>query len=239
MHPLDGPRLKIDRAAYHLQTLDDFIRSWQNTKPLVVSGRHEVDNAAYVYRLELPAIQGGGGIIVGDILHNLHSALDHIVWQLALLSTPNPSKEAAFPIFLKSGEETNRKMERLLVNVSDDARKVVKALQPYTTPNPSTHPLWLLQELSNRDKHRLLTLTGAQWRFDMRAGMAWHWPNDYTVDITIPSLNGQPPPSLPEIHCDCLIIADKDGTRLRIDALAAIHKFVRDSIFPRFMGFFP
>jgi hypothetical protein len=239
MHPLDGPKLKLDRAAYHLQTLNDFICTWQNAKPLTVSGHHEADKAVYVYRLEIPPIQGGGAIIIGDILHNLRSALDHIAWQLALLSTPSPHDKTEFPIFWQNDNRTNGIIKRLLQNVPDDARKVIEALQPYATPNPRTHPLWLLQELSNRDKHRLLTLTGAQWRFDMLAGMAWDWLNDYTVDITIPSLNEQFPPPIPEIHCDCLIITDKEETHWRIDVLAAIHEFVRDNVIPRFVGFFP
>ena len=41
------------------------------------------------------------GVLIGEILHNLRSALDHLIWQLVILETgaPPTTTKTAFPIF--------------------------------------------------------------------------------------------------------------------------------------------
>jgi hypothetical protein len=239
MHPLDGPRLKIERAAEHLQTLNNMIRSWQNTKPFLCTGHTHPNQSSYVYTVETQGIYLDTGVVIGDILHNLHSALDNIVWQLALLTTPRPFDKTAFPIYLKNTPRAMKGINRVLQNVPNDAREVIEWLQPYVVPKPTAHALWALHELSDCDKHRTLTLIGERLRYDMRAGMTLHRINYYTDEVTVPMLDKNLPPLPPKISCDCLVIADKGGVKWRIDVVEAIHKFIRNTVFPEFVRFFP
>ncbi len=239
MNPLDGVRLKIERAEYHLQELNRFICKWEETKPFVCTGREYPNQPAYIYTIEINAVPGGVGVVVGDVLHNIHSALDNIVWQLAILSTSNPYERTAFPIFSRVGKSTENEINRLLRDIPANARLVIESLQPYKATNPQSHPLYLLQELSNCDKHRKLTITGQRLRFEMRRGMITHDLNDYTVEIIVPMVYKNSPPPPPEIFCDCLVINDKNRIQMRIDVVEAIYKFVNNKVYPRFLEFFP
>jgi hypothetical protein len=73
----------------------------------------------------------------------------------------------------------------------------------------------------------------------MRAGMTLHRINYYTDEVTVPMLDKNLPPLPPKISCDCLVIADKGGVKWRIDVVEAIHKFIRNTVFPEFVRFFP
>ena len=78
MHPpLTSARLKIHRAYNHLGTFDKHVKRFRETQPYVVTRELERDGAEHVYRVHVrgqPPLYLG--TIVGDILHNVRSALD-------------------------------------------------------------------------------------------------------------------------------------------------------------------
>lgn len=41
------------------------------------------------------------GVIVGDLVHNVRSALDHLVWQLVLANAQQPTRATQFPVCSK------------------------------------------------------------------------------------------------------------------------------------------
>lgn len=103
------------------------------------------------------------GLAIGDCLHNLRASLDHAVWHLADAAVRGRKTE--FPIFLNSGEfyettekgaPTYRSGLRKITGVPDAPRTLIEDAQPFDTPN---HPLWVLQELENFDKHRVTHTT--------------------------------------------------------------------------------
>ncbi len=97
------------------------------------------------------------GTIVGDVAHNLRSALDVAAWQLAIANDEAAAlKErnlVTFPV-VDSPERfgTNRRLRFF----SESARAVIERLQPYQT---SMEALGWLRELSNADKHRVATFS--------------------------------------------------------------------------------
>jgi hypothetical protein len=104
------------------------------------------------------------GPLIGDVLHNLRSALDHLAHALAVenVGTPLPKEIGAsveFPIF--DGEVNFHRHGRpKIVGLSSEAQTAIEALQPYRRyPDPHIDPLWLLYQLSNIDKHRRPTVT--------------------------------------------------------------------------------
>lgn len=102
------------------------------------------------------------GVILGDFLHNVRSALDHLVWQLVLLSEQQaPGVQHQFPIALSERAYlASRGMrERMLAGVADEHRAVIDQVQPFRLGDEAkTHSLAYLSRLSNTDKHRILPI---------------------------------------------------------------------------------
>src|SRR5438132_4480841 len=99
-HPLEGSRLKWERAKQHLEALDAEIGPWPRRKPYRVRPESNAEKTEAILRVDLldvPPLEWG--VVVGDIVHNWRSALDHLAWQLASLSS-SPPKQTEFPIFL-------------------------------------------------------------------------------------------------------------------------------------------
>lgn len=80
---------------------------------------------------------------IGEIGHNLRSALDGISWELALLKTSHPYERTAFPIYLtcftKGGRppcfwgQKPRDGRTLLQSVPDRYWTPIERFQPYTS----------------------------------------------------------------------------------------------------------
>jgi len=132
----------------------------------------ESDPPWRIGRIEVPdAPLTEWGVIVGDFAHNLRSALDHLVYQLAILNDWNPEKMGTqFPIFTtegdylrngyrgrSKGELSNRDSQ--LWGVSDAHKTIIDGLQPFKADKPKANPLAVLNRISNRDKHRLISVS--------------------------------------------------------------------------------
>ncbi len=163
-HPLEGVRLKLDRAQYHLEALDSEIASFFDREPYVISYEREPDGSEHVYRVhesEVPPLALGATI--GDCLQNMRSALDHLVWQLAVHSgkKTTPSRQTAFPI-CDTIEAFRSKGTRVKVgDLTAEYRAGIERLQPFQIgPKARDHWLWHLNELSRVDRHRVLHVVG-------------------------------------------------------------------------------
>jgi hypothetical protein len=101
--------------------------------------------------------------LLGDYIHNLRCALDHLVWQLVLLSNNKPGWDNQFPVSLsgpnywcakKDGSPSTR--ERCLKGVADEHRTLIDEMQPYRGRNTNRHGFAILAWLSNTDKHQIV-----------------------------------------------------------------------------------
>lgn len=170
MHPLDGPRAKTERATSQLRALNDEMRRcFELTPYLVVMA--EFDGQAGHYNLR---VHGGPvdfpyawGVLIGEIAHNLRSALDGLAWQLALLNTADPFARTQFPIFsIGHTAEANRPHfwetndgPRMIRSIENRFLETIESVQPYKRGNGGRrNPLFLLSELNNTDKHRVITV---------------------------------------------------------------------------------
>jgi hypothetical protein len=177
-HPLDGVRQKIIRAEEHLPTIRaDIERCLGQGK--VISERDVDDKRLFRFRPDIPAPLLGFSVIIGECLHDLRSALEYIVRELVLINNRTPSNFNQFPICLTHpGFDLNLRKDRLC-GVSLRAKAVIERLQPYRSLEfrefPQFHPLWILSELNNIDKHRKLALSnvwgaGSEVQFMDHAG---------------------------------------------------------------------
>jgi hypothetical protein len=159
MHPLDGIRIKFIRACNHLKALDDAVQRFNETDTCTVIPELNEQTGKCTLRVKIlksPPIEWA--VIIGEIAYDLRSCLDHMAWQLALKQVTTPFNKTEFPIFI-TDTLYNRDGLRKIRDLSDSHRAFIERLQPYHARNPHEHPLWLLHELNNTDKHRLLPLS--------------------------------------------------------------------------------
>jgi hypothetical protein len=94
-------------------------------------------------------------VVVGDAVHNFRSTLDHLVFQLVLMDGGAPTELTQFPIALGKGD-FKRQAARRMRGVTAQHHDAVREFQPYRSEDPNFHPLALLKDLSNIDKHRVV-----------------------------------------------------------------------------------
>jgi hypothetical protein len=160
----EGVRLKLDRLQMHLDELNQEFNAYRDRHP-IDWGDPEIDTRAkvvtyYAHVHEQPKAQWG--TIIGDCIQNLRSSLDHLIYALSAApdGTPPPNADlCAFPITRQRDTFDSKGMQRRIAELDGKARSLVRWWQPYRRGVAyARHPLWLLHELSNWDKHRLLLL---------------------------------------------------------------------------------
>lgn len=166
MHPLDGAFLKLKRANYHLQTLQQSIEDWRSQSPYRVVGHTIRENDVVKYRVtvqEILPIRPEFSLMVGDVCNNARSVLDHVLWQLWLLIDPVFDKIVSFPILDSemSSEQFNHRQKTHIGKLTAGQRRLIEGVQPYITGDSS---LSVLRDLNNSDKHRVIQV------FAMNAG---------------------------------------------------------------------
>ncbi|HZJ49875.1 MAG TPA: hypothetical protein VFF07_03235 [Actinomycetota bacterium] len=151
---LESAWAKIDRAAEHLEGLDGEIS--RQAKRLRVGGKFDMDRGEYqLFVISIPDIPPRWGAIVGDILHNLRSALDHLAFVGSF-----GWEDSQFPIVDSPGEiGRNWRFKGTRDRVSSNMWALIERNQPYSGGHAQLafgHPLARLRDLSNEDKHRTL-----------------------------------------------------------------------------------
>ena len=169
---LEGPLAKLRRAHAHLKELYDQLNAYTSEQRhrVVSDVVDEGDKRTYTMRVEVlePLGNPHWGLLVGDLVHNLRGALDHLVWQLVLLNGGQPTRENQFPIcktrdrYWNGTEKRPSVRERTLTGVAEQHRQKIDVLQPFQgMPVNETHLdyhlLSVLGRLSNMDKHQLIT----------------------------------------------------------------------------------
>lgn len=164
-HPLEGAWTKADRAREHLETLQAEIAA-HAAGPAVVVVRLEIAPRSDHYNLVVDAVPEAPlirwGVAVGDIVHNLRSALDHLAYQLVRYGrcsdlSRREMKQVQFPIH-DTRSDFRESLTRRLPGVGLRQVGMIEREQPYKRYNDvSFSPLRRLRELSNADKHRVVT----------------------------------------------------------------------------------
>jgi hypothetical protein len=187
---LESPRAKIDWASKHFEVLDRKGRAWEKSHPYRVRGQLDREAREYVGGLTVnPRPHPELSLLLGDFVHNLRSALDHLVWQLVIANGQVPGKSNQFPVATTEAE-WKRCVKELgwLKGVEAEAVAVIKRLQPYCGKGTAAkHLLAALNALDISDKHHVLA-TGALGIVppDIEQGRAW----GYTVHNGEGALSG-------------------------------------------------
>jgi hypothetical protein len=100
----------------------------------------------------------------GDCVHNLRSALDSLIYGIAIHETgvnpPADEKVLQFPIVSSPDKLAGQKYR--IASLSPAVQFAIEKYQPYNVPHPEFPPaLELLSALNNQDKHRMLNVVAA------------------------------------------------------------------------------
>jgi hypothetical protein len=168
MHPLDGVRAKLTRGEQHVNALNREVeRLFTKRKhPPGFHIRHEFRPEDETFRIVVTSVDrlpAKLGTLVGDAVHNLRSALDQLVFELAFIDNGGSEDgldKVAFPASLTADNFTGYWVqERMLAKLSKTNRAIIKRFQPCSIRKVDLRPkhfLAILDSLSNDDKHRLI-----------------------------------------------------------------------------------
>lgn len=160
---------KVRRAQSQCSDLFEFIEKWIVVNPL--SARCELLEGRLGFRLvvegpiDLESLEQAS-LQVGEYLHNLRSSLDNLVFALARtkLDPPERPGNLFFPICENEAQFDEKRVQKCLNQLPDQANAVLRALQPFNGESLFNqaelgyNPLLLLHTLSNFDKHRVPSL---------------------------------------------------------------------------------
>lgn len=162
---LKSARLKLCRAIEHLDALELEIKRFNESKPykVMVERNFNIGQNMLVY-YPLGTIPAYWSTVIGDILFNLRSALDHAVYELTVWHKGAPLPNTEFPIFedktvfsevKNNGQPTNRSGLYKMRGLSKKTQAVIEARQPCNIGESGLIPyLSVLHELNIVDKHR-------------------------------------------------------------------------------------
>lgn len=160
---LDGAVAKLTRAEEHFRCLQEEIHRWREQNRDPMTRDHNAKRTEFRFYTNWPVAPDPvrWGLVLGDGLHNVRSALDHMVYAC---SGDEPPARCEFPIFKdrdrflwpESNEQGGLFKIRGITN--ERVRAIIQAAQPWSAPEATQqkHLLWLLHTLDNQDKHRLI-----------------------------------------------------------------------------------
>jgi len=168
----DSWLLKVDRAEKHLQEFDREVALYIDKRAYravrTIRPKCKEHGGCWRYHLEVTEqLDENVSVILGDVTHNLRSALDHLA---VAIGPPRRKYKAFFPIISKNIEygfdvpteeqlEARERFDRAVEGMPTNAVTIIQRAQPYHLGPQSTHEthlLGVLSRLDNADKHREL-----------------------------------------------------------------------------------
>jgi hypothetical protein len=160
MAPMTSARMKLGRAGHHIAELEQVCRTFIEDHPFeairaqnLAAGKWEV-RVHVNHELPAPIL----GVIIGDIVHNLRTALDHLICLLVAANDPPVNTNTMFP-FAPTEKDWKSARNSRAKGAHEDVLEVLDVLQPYAGGNDV---LYRLHQLDIADKHKLLIASAAQ-----------------------------------------------------------------------------
>jgi hypothetical protein len=162
VHPLDSVRAKIRRGDLHLNSLERELTKFLTKRkrpPRIGAAAKVYPDEGYIsvfvdFVEEVPLRIA---VIAADAFHNFRSAIDQLIFETALIDGGGiEPKKSAFPASTCiCNFRSDQVQKKMLADLTVRHRALVRRFQPYRGwKYEGAHPLTLLDDLSNDDKHR-------------------------------------------------------------------------------------
>lgn len=159
-------QVKVEQAKKHLCDLEVARNRFIDSKPYRIGRESDPQtgyNIYHVFDIQPPPVEIG--LIAGDVIHNLRSALDHLTYQLVLINGAVPTKQTAFPVFDDAMKYKTGLAEKVK-GMAQSAIDAIDATESYQGGKGAG--LWVLHYLDIADKHHalltpLINVTGASF----------------------------------------------------------------------------
>lgn len=190
--PFEASKLKLERAAEHLQEFDREAVAYLNSKPCAIvvepfpGGLYEqMGTQSWNARIRKP-VPTKFSATIGDVVHNLRTALDLLMCDLVTINGKS-AKEVYFPFCNTPADLSETIKARKIHRAGLDVVQYIEALKPYKGGNIA---LRAIHDLDIADKHQALlpVLAGAS--------------------VPLRDLLG---PNIPESVANFQIIIERDG----------------------------
>jgi hypothetical protein len=145
---------KFSWASRRCGELEAAVEDFRRTQPYKISHRRDDARGEVTFFVEeVPELPVSLTLLLGDVIHNLRSKLDHLADALVSAAGGTPDKITSFPIFesLNAYQDHSRKR---LDGVNQYCFQTIDNMQPYK--GGWGHWAWQLHQLDIIDKHRLL-----------------------------------------------------------------------------------
>lgn len=143
--------LKVKRAEHHIDNFCRLERQYINARRRAsrrVAGKDQIFGGH---------LSTDAPIIIGDVIHNLRTSLDHAFYALVLSNGQEPDHNTQFP-FNREKDKLLEKISKMKTRPNDDVLQyIVDKLKPYE----SGGDLYGVHKLDIADKHKFLIETNA------------------------------------------------------------------------------
>lgn len=165
---LRGVYAKLDRGRKHIDALDESVeRLVKNHPDGLADASQEMDFKVGEYRVTIGRVADTPidiALELGDAVHNIRSALDHLAWQLVVANRETPTGATQFPVLGTAPQTWKKSMTFAKATIDrvagmhPDHVSTIERLQPYiASPEaPEESTLWWLHRLDVIDKHKVL-----------------------------------------------------------------------------------
>ncbi len=149
------PDLKLKRAAQFAEELRSAVNEYRFGDSFHVEQApdEEQRSIAFTLRVSVPPPLDEWSLLLGDCVHNLRAALDHLAWQL----DAKPDSGTTFPMSQKVPDHWP---PACVARMEPDAQLIIDAVQPHWEELngrlPARHPLATVHALDIDDKHKVL-----------------------------------------------------------------------------------
>lgn len=158
---LTSARTKLRRAQEHFETLKAETGAWTsgNSNSVRIESNAEGTRHRFVVSIQNAPDADRWGCLIGDCVHNLRSALDHVIWQL---SGPAPPEFCEFPIFASPVRRPTGELQpgfnaKIRGITKASVRDFIEVCQPCNAADPPKRGvLWVLHRIDIVDKHKIL-----------------------------------------------------------------------------------
>jgi hypothetical protein len=154
--------LKLLRAEHHIMECERLVFAWIADEGYRVIQKTNSKGRSELLAEMLKEIPWEIPLSIGDAIHCLRDSLDHLAFDLAVSGSPTLTEKQERMIQFPIRKTIVEVGDRRIAPMSIDAQKAVIGLLPDPTGNQFRHhPLWLLNEMNNCDKHRRISIVVA------------------------------------------------------------------------------